>query len=346
MRRDQLIRDVAIVKVLLICTIIVLTVYYCTNIVMPIIFSGLIAILLTPWFKKMTKWGIPPAISAFIAVFTVTSIFAGMVFLVLFESQQIISSLPEKEVKELSEMPTRVIESQTNLRMSDYAKDVEHYSEKIKNFLISSLPETILRITDVFIFFVTCPIYIFFMLLYRNNLKAFYYSCMRVKHRKEGTQLLHQIQEAYSNYLKGLVLVMIIISVLTGTGLFFMGIRHPIFLGVLSGILVLIPYIGVIASAILPILMALLFKDSIWYTVGVIGLFAAIQFFEGNIITPKIMGNQVDVNPLMVIFGLIIFGAIGGILGMIITIPLLALIKITASYKPNWKPLELLLKVK
>ena len=149
----------------------------------------------------------------------------------------------------------------------------------------------------------------------------------------------------YIKYLRGLLLVVIIVGTLTGLGLYFLGIEYAFVLGALTGILTLVPYLGVLISALIPIAIALLTKDSFWYAGGVVGIYALVQFIEGNIITPKIMGKQVGINPLMVILGIVIFGSIGGILGMLMTVPVLALFKIISFYIPSWKPFRALLEV-
>jgi predicted PurR-regulated permease PerM len=106
----------------------------------------------------------------------------------------------------------------------------------------------------------------------------------------------------------------------------------------------LIPYIGVFVSAIIPIIIALITKDTFWYAGGVVLVFVIVQVLEGNVITPKIVGDKVGLNPLVVIIGIVIFGAIAGVAGMIITIPVLALFKIIAEHAPGWEPIKLLLK--
>ncbi len=96
------------------------------------------------------------------------------------------------------------------------------------------------------------------------------------------------------------------------------GIDHAIFFGVLSGVLTIIPYVGIIIGALFPIIMALITKDSIWYTIRVVIVFTIVQFLEGNFITPKITGSKVSINALAAIIALVIGGKILGISGMIL----------------------------
>src|SRR5690606_27996813 len=141
----------------------------------------------------------------------------------------------------------------------------------------------------------------------------------------------------------GLFTVIVIIAVLNTVGLFALGIKHAIFFGALSAILTIISYAGVFLGSLLPAIFALVTKDSLWYPVGVIGIFAVVQFLEGNFITPNIVGNQVSVNPFAAIVGLLIGGMMLGATGMIFAIPLLAIIKVICDGVESAKPIGYLI---
>jgi predicted PurR-regulated permease PerM len=147
-----------------------------------------------------------------------------------------------------------------------------------------------------------------------------------------------EVTEMAQNYISGLILVIAIIAILNTTGLLILGIKYAVFLGILSALLTIIPYIGIVLGSILPILVALLTKDSLLYAAGVIAIFGLVQFLEGNFITPKIIGSKVNVNPLSAIIALIVGGAVWGIAGMILAIPILGIIQIILSNNKDLKP--------
>jgi predicted PurR-regulated permease PerM len=148
---------------------------------------------------------------------------------------------------------------------------------------------------------------------------------------------MYKIQNVVKNYIMGLLLVMAIIAALNTVGLLILRIEYAFFFGALAALLNIIPYLGIIIGSILPIMMALLTKDSIWYAVGVAGVFTAVQFLEGNFITPHIVGSKVSVNPLAAIIALIIGGILWGPAGMILSIPFTAITKVILD---NIEPLE------
>jgi putative heme transporter len=144
-------------------------------------------------------------------------------------------------------------------------------------------------------------------------------------------------------YISGLLLVTLIIAALNTIGLLVLGIDHAIFFGILSGVLTIIPYVGIFIGALFPFLMALITKDSIWYAIGVVIVFTVVQFLEGNFITPRITGSKVSINALAAIIALLIGGKILGIAGMILAVPAIGIFKILLSYSQRLKPFVILL---
>ncbi|MBC7919965.1 MAG: AI-2E family transporter, partial [Ferruginibacter sp.] len=100
------------------------------------------------------------------------------------------------------------------------------------------------------------------------------------------------------------------------------------FFGALGALLTIIPYVGIVVGALLPILMALVTKDSAWYAAGVAGIFFLVQMLEGNFITPNVVGSKVSINPLAAIVGLVLGGMLWGAAGMILAMPFLAVLKV------------------
>ncbi|WP_027418649.1 AI-2E family transporter [Crocinitomix catalasitica] len=331
-------------KIAILSTIVILAVYYAGNIIMPILLSGVISLILFPLVRKLNIWGIPKSLAVGLVVLLASASMLIVIFGIGFQTQKIISEFPEDEVEEVFDDPIQSVEDKTDVKISKYTKEIENVIEQVKSVLVEAIPSALNRLTNTIVFFITCPIYIFFMLLYSENIRDFY--LQSIKNRSRGKAFIKSLEATYQNYVKGMLMVILIVSVLTGLGLFLLGIKYAIFIGILTGILTLIPYVGVFISASIPIVLALITKESIWYAVGVLLVYVVVQFLEGNFITPKIVGNQVSLNPLVVIIGLVIFGAVGGVAGMIITIPVLALIKTMANHNPSWRPLKTLIETR
>ena len=132
----------------------------------------------------------------------------------------------------------------------------------------------------------------------------------------ENISILTKIYEVVHSYLTGLVTVTLIVGTLNTIGLLVLGIDYAVFFGFLAAALLVIPFIGILIGSILPIIIALITKDSPMYAVGVAGVFVFVQFLEGNFITPQIVGSKVSINGLVAIIALLLGSALWGLAGM------------------------------
>src|SRR5690606_27686093 len=114
---------------------------------------------------------------------------------------------------------------------------------------------------------------VFFMLYYRDFFKEFFFLAFRSVNKNRINLILNNIYSVVQSYLVGLITVMGIVAILNTVGLLAMGINYAWFFGILASLLMLIPYIGIAIGSILPALFAIATKDSIWYSIGVIGWF-------------------------------------------------------------------------
>jgi len=182
------------------------------------------------------------------------------------------------------------------------------------------------------------PIYMFFFLYYRDFFKMFFYKVFSKVNRKKIDAVLTRIYEVIHSYLTGLVTVTLIVGSLNTIGLMILDIDYAVFFGFLAAALLVIPFIGILIGSILPIIMALITKDSPMYAVGVAGVFIFVQFLEGNFITPQIVGSKVSINGLIAIIALLLGSALWGIAGMALSLPTIAILKVVFDSVPDLKP--------
>ena len=308
--------SIRLYRTIIVATIAVLAIYYSRMILMPIIFSALCAMLVHPLVKRFEKVGMNLVFASLSTVLMVTVVLGTTISLLTWEGIEVVQNLPLDRVDEAVQEPIQEVSQESrNMGIELPVSNFSDIMEKAKAGLMDVLPTIIAEVNSAVTFLLTVPVYIFFMLISRSSIRKFYYTSFKEKNRQVANRILCQIETVYVNYLKGMLYVILIVATLTAAGLYALGIDHALFIGILSGFLTLVPYVGVIIGALIPITIAFITKDSYWYAFGVVMVFALVQFLEGNIITPKIMGDQVGVNPLMVIIGIVLFGAVGGILG-------------------------------
>src|SRR5699024_6709544 len=169
--------------------------------------------------------------------------------------------------------------------------------------------------TSVFTTLGLLPIFVFFMMYYKKMYRTFLQKMWRGDDEFINA-IIDGIQSVTQNYIVGMMSVIFLLAVLNAIGLWILGIPNALFFAVFAAIWAIIPYIGIIIGSLPAIVFALLFTDSLWNPVGVIAVFAVVQFLEGNFITPNIVGSRVSINPMIALIALLIGGELWGISGM------------------------------
>jgi len=329
-------------KSFFIVAIIIVAFYFFGSVLMPIIFAGMVSMLLLPVVSFLERKKVNSTLAVVISVVTLIIIALGILFVIFIESQDIVIQLPKlmEENKGMSNFSSGAwLPSSIQSFFESNSEVIKENLKSMKGALLTVFKTGVTGIKGLFVFLFTCPIYIFFMLLYRNNVYRFIKEFQRQRRSgNESEKIIDEVKQSLLQYLKGLLLVMLVVGSLTTIGLLCLGIKYALFLGLLTAFLTPIPYIGVIVSATLPVILAFLTKDSMWYSVGVIGVYALVQFLEGNFITPRVMGSNVNINPLIIIIGLVVIGSVTGFLGLVLTVPLLAITKVIIGHFPQLKP--------
>lgn len=313
--------------------------------IIPLAFSVLLAILLHPVCVWLERHRVPRIGSILLSILTLFIVIMVLVYVVSLQIGSFAEELPR--ITEKSE----TILDQT-LTMGERYLNISRSRQvsEAKKYLINALSEgravllnTLVTTTGAISTFILIPLYIFFFLLYRDFFRRFVHKAIKNVPNEELNALLKKIYEVIQSYLSGLFLVILIVGVLNSIGLLLLGIPHAIFFGFLAGFLILIPYIGILIGSVLPALLAVVTMDSPWYAVGVIGIMSFVQFLEGNFITPNIVGSKVSVNPLAAIVALFLGGQLWGLSGLILALPVTAILKVIFDTIPSMEPYGFLL---
>ena len=317
---------------------IVLALFYLGNVILPFILSIFLTILLLPVVQFLDKLWFPKWLSALIAVGLFTGIVGGIGFFLYDEINALIRNLPGMISKESA----AIYHAEKFMSSPEVAAKVNEYSQDIINFGMGYLQKSVSYISSTLFMIAMIPVYIFFMLMSRDRVDAYLMSRHNENLEKTNT-VVSDIKKSIQKYIIGLTSVIIVVSTLLSIGLYFLDIPYWLLLGVLCGLLGLFPYIGVALGALLPLTIAILTKDALWYPIAVLGLFILVQFLEGNVITPNIIGNAVNINPVALMLALLFMGVISGILGLILTIPTLAVVRILMESSDELRPYAKLL---
>ncbi len=300
----------------------------------PLAFALLISAVVFGIYTKFNQWlknrwlasGLT-VISTIAPILIIMGVVAYQLVEVYSESGQLYETIRFK-VLNLVEQLNYQLPYELSLTRSELSEMMQKADSGLMKFVEAGLSNSLEALIGIGLTIV----YIFFILIYSKNFKLFLINQFPNKTREEGVLILNDMQQMVKNYLQGLSLVVIILCVVNSIGLSLFGVKYAILWGCLSGLLAIIPYVGTILGAALPVLFALATIPNPWIPIAIIGFFTVVQQLEGNFITPKIIGDKIQVNPFIAIFSVVVFGYIWGVVGAIIALPLVGLIKIILSY--------------
>jgi predicted PurR-regulated permease PerM len=307
------------------------------DILLPIAFSGVFTLLLLPICRWLESHGVPRILAIILCLLLVLLVFAGII--VAFGSQltQFRNEIPLLQAK-LMEFFNKT-QNWAHDKLGYEPMSIEEVKESTMKSLRKSgttyLGTTLNTTTNVLSNLAQVLIYIFCFLYYRDHLRQFMFRFVGPDKRTTVLHTVDSIQTVVQAYISGLVKVIIIVAILNGIGLLVLGVKFAVFFAIFASVLAVIPYIGILIGATIPAIITLVETGSVLQAALVIGVFVFVQFLEGNFITPMITGSQVSINPLAAILALILGGALWGTPGMILSIPLTAILKVIFdAYKP------------
>ena len=187
------------------------------------------------------------------------------------------------------------------------------------------------------------PIYALLILYYRKLWVEVLCRIFSSQQKEDIHKILSLTIATYYNFIKGMGLVYLIVGVLNSIGLLLLGVPHAILFGLIASILTFIPYVGILVGALLPITMAWITYDSIWYPVGIVVIFTFVQYLEANVIFPWAVSSKLNVNTMVVLIAIFAGGLLWGVAGMILFVPFVGILKLLADHNPKLKTLAMLL---
>jgi predicted PurR-regulated permease PerM len=182
------------------------------------------------------------------------------------------------------------------------------------------------------ILFVT-PVVAFYLLVDWDRMIATIDCWVPPRHRPTVRRLGREMDGAVAGYVRGQTAVCLFLGVFYATALFAIGLNFGVLIGMVAGLISFIPYVGSLTGLILSVGVALVqFLPNWTWVVVTLAIFLVGQFIEGNILSPKLVGASVGLHPVWVMFALLAFGALFGFVGLLLAVPLAAMIGVLARF--------------
>ncbi|TGE28682.1 AI-2E family transporter [Hymenobacter metallicola] len=315
------------------------------DVLLPLAFAGVFTLLLLPICRWLEAKGLGRIWAIILCLLLLIVIFAGIVLAFGSQLTQFKDEIPKLQTKTMEFF--NQAQEWAHQRFGYKPMSIEEVKESTVKALKKSggtyLGTTLNVTTNALGNLAQVLIYIFCLLLYRDHLRQFMFRFVTPDKRTNVLHTVDNIQTVVQAYISGLLKVIVIVAVLNGIGLVVLGVKFAIFFAIFASVLAVIPYIGIMIGATIPAIITLVETGSPLHAAGVIGVFVFVQFLEGNFITPMITGSQVSINPLAAILALILGNELWGTPGMILSIPIMAVIKVVLDASKVTEPWGFLL---
>jgi predicted PurR-regulated permease PerM len=306
----------------------------------PFILAFILAYIINPFVTYLEGRGVPRGLSSFIAVL----LFVGVVVTVtLFIMPVAFDQFQEilMGVRAIAtEAATLLNSGEVFELLAAFGMPVETMQELIRQQLtpgltqvlkslfegvfgvVSSISSLAMHVINV----VIIPFLVFYILKDFRLILDRFWTLFPDRQRERVIHLGLVVDGLMGRYFRGMVVVAVIQGTIATIGLWVIGVRYPLVLGIMTGLLTLIPYVGLIVSLVVSALVALFSgQPAIAKVIGVIVLYLSQKIVQASILEPKIIGGQVGLHPVLLIFCLLVFGYFLGFIGMLIAVPATAL---------------------
>lgn len=335
----QVLTGILIVSVLL---------YLGRSLFVPLSFSLLIACVLFPICAWLEKKGINRTFAIAIAMFLLIALGGAIVTLMLYQVNSFFGEWPalQQKLQESTIMISDYLNQHLGISLEQQTAWLKNMRDDSGTRVLPVLQTTLGSISVFTVMLILIPILAALILYQRNSLFNALDFLVTSKSSEELRSILHETITTYYNFIKGMMLVYLVVGILNSAGLLLLGIPHAILFGFIAAVLTFIPYIGIMIGAIIPMVVSWMTFNSIYYPLGVVAVFTVVQYLEANVIFPWAVSNKLNVNTLSTIIAILAGGIIWGTAGMILFVPFLGILKVLSDKTKGMEAISLFLSNK
>uniref|UniRef100_UPI004048676C AI-2E family transporter n=2 Tax=Yoonia sp. TaxID=2212373 RepID=UPI004048676C len=312
--------------------------WFLGDVILPFVLGGAIAYVLDPIADRLQKLHLSRIVSVAIITLVAALIFVLLVLLVIPTLIQQTAALIDTAPALFNQLQTaltdrfpQLLDADSTIRQQliTIGNSIQSKGGELVNGLLSSA----LGLINVVILLVVVPVVAFYLLLDWDNMTAKIDDMLPRDHAPVVRRLATQIDTTLASFIRGQGTVCLILGSYYAVALMLAGLNFGLVVGFVAGLISFIPYVGALVGGVLAIGLALFQFWGDPLMIGLIaGIFAVGQFLEGNILTPKLVGNSVGLHPVWLLFALSVFGSLFGFVGMLVAVPVAAVIGVLARY--------------
>ncbi len=323
--------------------VLVLLLWLFRGILLPFVVGAALAYLLNPLVNQLQTWRFSRGWATAVVLLSVITIVVSLFFMfVPLIGQQIIGLIQRLPgyVSDLQALITKwspeINEWLGPERAAQLQASINEMARQALGF-IATLPAELVNIgytgAGVIGFTLLTPVVAFYLLLDWEGMVRGLQGLLPHDSRTEINQILSDIDKSMAGVIRGQGGVLLIDAAYYATALSLIGLNFGLAVGLIAGLLSFIPFVGFAVGFALSIGIAIVqFWPNYWMVVGVGAIFLGWQFIEGNILYPKLVGGSININPVWLMFALLAFGALFGFVGLLLAVPLAAIVGVLVRY--------------
>jgi predicted PurR-regulated permease PerM len=334
-------RSIELLGIVLIVAILVVG----KDIIMPITMAFFISIMLLPIYRFLIKKKFPESLAIILPILLMLAFIAGIIWFFSAQISILADDFPQikqnvaKHLQSLKEW----VEGFSGVKSEKQTAFLRDKSDDLLSMGGKAASGAAVTLSSVFVFVGLLPIYIYLILFYKDILLRFTFMWFKTDDHAKVKEVVYETESIIKSYLVGLLIQVSYMTILLGGILMIIGIKHALLIGVIFAILNLIPYVGALIGNLIGVLLTLTSSTELWPVLTVLGVIAVVQFLDNNILMPRIVGSKVKINALFSILGVFIGGAIAGVPGMFLSLPIIAVLKIIFDRSEQFKQWGVLL---
>lgn len=320
------------------------TLYFTRAFLVPLIVGLLLSFLFNPLVRRLRRAHIPPSLSAAAILLAVVATVGGTLYGLSGPAATWIAQTPQA-------LTTVEVRLRTLMKpLERFTRTAEHV-EKMTDMGETQTPQVELKReslaaavfggTQNFLGAALIVSVLLYFLLAAGDmfLTKMIKVLPRLSDKKRAVQIARETEDQISSYLVTVTVVNVVFGVVVGIVLKLQGMPNPVLWGVLAGVTNFIPYAGALLMAVILGLVALVHYPTTGQAALVPLVFLVLNFFEGNVITPRLIGERLALNPVVVFTGVLFWGWIWGVVGALMAVPILAAIKIVCDHIEGLSPI-------
>ena len=308
------------------------------NVILPFVLGGALAYMLDPIADRLVRWGFSRAMATvtimLTALFIIVLLFLLVIPLLVQQAGALINTAPQlfQELQGwLTKQFPQIMDEDSTIRQQLLA--LGQTIQSTGGDLLNSVLSSALSLINIIVLVVIVPVVTFYLLLDWDRMIARIDELLPRDHASEIRKLASEMDRTLASFIRGQGTVCLILGTYYALGLGAVGLNFGLVLGFIAGLVSFIPYVGALIGGSLALGLALFQFWGDWVWIGAVaGIFFVGQMVEGNVLTPKLVGESVGLHPVWLLFALSVFGAVFGFVGLLVAVPMAAMIGVVTRY--------------